>query len=220
MKSNIYKKLILIFIFSIIGLINPPSSYANAPDVSGLVIAAYSNAPVPGVIVDWQDNRGQHRQTVTDGNGSFFFVSCQNSGTCSGFGCREGPHIWRVTSFADGTCTTISRGFDNIGASLGIGTITCILTPPPTSTPTPNPTVWWNYNGPNGQAVGTVPPYISPTSNPVSAQSVSSPTPSPTYFIPQVEYNMELPAVNSNPPFFGIKLGQFITPIPTPSPKP
>ncbi len=116
--------------------------YANAPDIAGGVITQ-TGAGIPGVTVVWVDNRGASRSTTTDGNGRFFFVSWQNSGNGSGFGCMESPHTWYVSNVS--SCSPISASFSNTGGYLDIGVIPCGPPPPPptpipTSTPVPTPT--------------------------------------------------------------------------------
>jgi len=139
MKSVIFKKsIIAITIITVITAINIKEVYANAPDIVGGVYSS-TGAPIPGATVVWRDNRGAIRTAGTDGNGRFYFVSWQNSGNGSGFGCLESPHTWSVSGLS---CSSITTSFGNIGAQLDIGNITCgpPPPPPPTSTPVPSPT--------------------------------------------------------------------------------
>lgn len=125
MRLRIIKSFFLLLLLLPAFFLSAKKVEANAPSVQGYVKRIDTNAGVAGVTVQWRDNTGHLRLTVTDGNGRYYFLgwhradhsaerNAWNNGTfytypgspatptsanttdASGFGCAENPHTFTV----------------------------------------------------------------------------------------------------------------------------
>ncbi len=75
MRLQFIKPVLLFSVFSLFYFLPVTKAEAHAPNVTGQVLTADTNAPVAGVWVKWTDEWDQYRIAQTDANGVFFFGS-------------------------------------------------------------------------------------------------------------------------------------------------
>lgn len=73
MKLLSIKVLLILCAFSCISFITAKKAEARAPDITGRVVTAGTNAPVAGVWVKWTDEWGWYRIAQTDSTGAYTF---------------------------------------------------------------------------------------------------------------------------------------------------